>query len=311
MQASIDSLRHITHVMNLPTDLDARRLAHHRRRQKTLEMMKQLEETYPGQPLLDFLPIVLEDIEFSYNPGKADISRVNLHGKIELYQGTLTAFVGPPSEGKTTLLSILGGVLLPTGGLCFVPSHLRVLRVTAETHFYCGTLLDNLTFGLEKTNPDTNPAHVKKILERLGVTKRLLHYVEADQEMSWAEILSQTERQILNLARALVFNPEVLCIDRPFSIFDETMMASVIKILREFVTIKGVEQDADIVDMRRPRTCVIATDKLNGLIGVDQIFTVNLDEGIQELCMTSNKRALAPQESWTLRKVPAESTSRA
>jgi len=244
----------------------------------------------------------LEDIEFSYNLGQAGISRVNLKGKIELKQGSLTAFVGSSSEGKTTLLSILGNVLLPAGGLCFVPSHLRVLRVTAETHFYRGTLLDNLTFGLDKTSPDSSPEHVKAILERLGVTERLLSYIEVDQEMSWGEILSQTECQILNLTRAFVFNPEMLCIDRPFSIFDEVRMAAVLQLLREFVTNKGVQQNPETAEMRRPMTCVFATDKIAGLQEVDQIFTISLAEGIQELCMTSNKKALAPQESWRLER---------
>jgi len=69
--------------------------------------------------------------------------------------------MGPRSEGKTTLLRILGGVMLPDNGLCFVPSHLRALHVTAETYFYHGTLLDNLTFGVEKTNPDSSSSHVR------------------------------------------------------------------------------------------------------------------------------------------------------
>jgi len=288
MQACIDSLRHITLFLNQPTDLVERLLASRKRREKTIEMKNELKEQYPEvKNILDLEPILLKDIEFNYSSnhdkaGQPGFSRVNLLGNIQLQQGSFSAFVGPRCEGKTTLLRILCSVMLPDSGICFIPSHLRVLHVAAETCFYRGTLLENLTFGVNKSNPDSSPDHVRRILERLGVTRRLLYYLEGEQQMPWSEILSQTECQILNLARAFVFNPEVLCIDNPGAAFDDVQRQVIMKILKDFVTSKGVEQNPETAAMRRPRTCALATDRTNGLEEVDQIFTVSYCEGVKQ-----------------------------
>lgn len=285
MQTCIDSLRHITIVLNQPTDLVERMLTTNKQRKTSLEMQREYRERFPGQDhLTDRMPILLQDIQFTYtgsNHCLGQHSKVNLRGHIEMQQGTLSAFVGPHSEGKTTLLRILGSVMFPDKGLCFVPSHLRVLHVTAETYFYRGTLLDNLTFGVDASNPDSSSAHVRLVLERLGVTQRVLYYFEGGHLMPWSEVLSQTECQFLNLARAFVFNPEVLCIDKPLSVFDEAQGQNIMRLLRDFVRSKGVEQNPETAGLRRPRTCAIATDRTTGLEEVDQIFRVSHDEGIQ------------------------------
>merc|ERR1719161_2888864 len=67
-------------------------------------------------------------------------------GTFEIQQGTMVALVSQRGGGKTTMLKVLGGVLLPESGL-HLPPHLRVLHISGDPHFFEGTLRQNLTFG--------------------------------------------------------------------------------------------------------------------------------------------------------------------
>jgi ABC-type uncharacterized transport system fused permease/ATPase subunit len=259
--------------MNLPTDLQDRQQANRKRRKKTAELTDDLDRQ----------PIILDDIQFQYAKkvaGGSSVSRVNLTGKITLQQGTLSGFIGDRSEGKTTLLRILGGVILPDDGLCFIPSHLRVLHVSAETFFYRGTLMDNVLFGVDKDNIHREQAQT--ILNMFAIGDHLQHYVDIDEERPWAEVLSQSECQILNLTRAFVFNPEVLCIDKPTSVFNEERAAKVMDLLKEFVSNKGLGMESNTAKKRRPRTAIMATERSSGLKAMDKVFKISVAKGIEE-----------------------------
>jgi len=289
MQASFDSLRHITKVLNMPTDLLDRKAANRKRRARTAVMMNDLKDQFPdASNHLDLEPILLEDLEFQYfkkgfQPGT--FKQVNLLGKVALPQGTMTIIKGPRSQGKTTLLRILGGVFLPDGGLCFIPAHLRVLHVSAATFFYRGTLLENVTFGMEKPKnaeeAGERRSRVQKIMLKLGITQHLMGYFAADDEHPWGKVLSQSECQILNLTRAFVFNPEVMCVDKPTALFNDIQAAKVLHLLKEFVVQKGLEQDASPAK-RRPRTCIMTTDRARSLDIADKILEISNARGIEE-----------------------------
>ena len=80
--------------------------------------------TPPPEPHPDKIPISVMNCSFSY-AGENVFEDVNF----EIEQGTLVAITGKRSTGKHTLLEILGQVQVPPKGLCFVPSHLRVLHL--------------------------------------------------------------------------------------------------------------------------------------------------------------------------------------
>jgi len=122
----------------------------------------------------------------------------------------------------------------------------------------------------------------KKIMNKLGVTKHLQGYFDADKEYPWGRVLSQSECQILNLTRAFMFNPEVLCVDKPTAVFNDSQASKTLKLLKEFVVKKGLEQDAAAAAKRRPRTCVMTTDRTRGLEVADKILEISNAQGIQE-----------------------------
>merc|ERR1712048_807836 len=155
----------------------------------------------------------------------------------EVEQGQMVALIGPKGEGKSTILKILGGVILPKPGGLFAPSHLRVLHVSSEALFFMGTLYENLTFGCNKDDADGSMDRVIEICQELGITKSLQEIVKQGADGSvktWSEVLSLTQRSLCNLARALIANPEMLCIHKPTMSFDEPTSRTVLQYLRKY-----------------------------------------------------------------------------
>jgi len=319
MQSSFPALLAITNFMNLPTDVPQRMALNRARRAMTNELRDKLRQELKdedGLPI-DNLPIMLANPSFSYSRGTGDAGEeisMNRQGKLEIKQGQLVSLVGKRGEGKSTLLKILGGVVLPKpaesedDGVFFLPSHLRVLHVSVETMFFYGTLMENMLFGTSVTDPDARISRVLSIAKKLGIGDNVLEYLSSkpehslftpkgtlltieqsastskpDQKHAWNAVLSQTEKHLLCLARALIANPEVLCIHKPTLAFDEKTSNIVLEVLQEYVTDKGIDQDMETQHLRRPRTCIITSAKALGVSSSDRVFHVSKKNGICEV----------------------------
>merc|ERR1712232_1494487 len=73
------------------------------------------------------------------------------------------------------------------------------------------------------------------------------------KDESWTIRLSHNERKMINLARALLFNPEVLVLQKPLDDCDTEDVEIILGVLREFVDNRGVAEDIPF-RARRPRT---------------------------------------------------------
>jgi len=281
----VPSLERVVKYMNLPIDVQHRKKLNRLRRRDTKAVRALLRKTATNILPLDSMSIQLSQLAFGYQAsgnGGFKLSR-GVGGEheetIEIRQGELISFVGPRSEGKTTLLKILGGVVLPEVGEdgpgFFIPSHLRVLHISPEAIFFHGTLLDNICFGVRKGDSDGDIDRVKKVCRRLGLPETVMSMFDSEEERVWGEVLSLTQRHLLSLARAFIANPEVLCIHKPTMPFDEVNSREVFKILREYVDEKGLEQDPASKHLRRPRTCLITSSRMGGIQASDKVFHVS------------------------------------
>lgn len=263
---------------------------------------------------VDNLPICIGNVHFAYetfskmpldfskdDPGslmsERDVSarelstrrcRINLNGVAEIQQGNVVAFVGPPKQGKSTLLKILGGEILAVGAgiraKSFVPSHLRLLHVPAEPHFFDGSLSENLIFGSTSGDIDSRKQRVRAILERLGLTEDVTAHLDSDASHDWPALFSTTEVHLLNIGRALVANPEILCIHKPTLVFNKSTSQRVMATFKEYVEQKGVQQDPNEWHHRRPRTCIFTSATIVGIEQyVDEAFYVDGVNGIQRI----------------------------
>lgn len=178
--------------------------------------------------------------------------------------------------------------MLPEPGGIFVPSHLRVLHNSTEPLFFLGSLYENLTFGLTPGDPDGDFKHVLNISEKLAIGDKVMNRLKQEElghadVRAWNDVLSHTERSLCCLARAMVTNPEVFVCHKPTMAYDDTTSHRVLSILREFCWNKGLDQDEAKRHVRRPRTCIITSSKMLGVVTSDCVYHVSKARGIRLL----------------------------
>jgi len=303
MQSTFPSLCHIVTFMNLPTEGPIRRSLNKRNVELEELEMRDLSLKLPGLSLtspdiVDSLGIEFRRLTYFYNAKghQGEIRGEVVESTVAFQQGGFYALVGPQGEGKSTILKILGQVILPdpaseSDGDLFVPSHLRVLHISQEPLFFQGSLLTNLTFGVHEGDDDGKLERVLKICLRLGLPQQIQDCLHNDEcKLHWDEVLSLTERHLLSIARALISNPEVLCIHKPTLPFDGSTSLLVLDMLKEFVEERGVFMDRMTYHERRPRTCIITASRVQALDMADAVYHVNAERGIQALdqsCLNS------------------------
>ncbi len=137
--------------------------------------------------------------------------RVALHPvDLEVRPGEVLALVGPNGAGKSTLLAVLAGALAPSGGRVEVRAGTAVgWAPQRPAHYGRLSARENLEFfaRVEKV-PDPEQA-AARLLDELGL---------ADDRPS--AVLSVGNRQRLNLAIALLGDPDVLLLDEPTAALD-------------------------------------------------------------------------------------------
>jgi ABC-type multidrug transport system fused ATPase/permease subunit len=289
----------IRRFINTPTDLAKRKAANRIRRKRgeemrtaTREMMKK-EDLQKGVPVVDLLPIRLEDVGFKF--GQDDY--LFRHISRDIKQGTLVGVMGPPASGKGTFLELLGGVHEQQDGSIFVPPHLRVLHVSRHSQVLKGSIAENLFFGIIGPGQgveDLDESMLKrgwKICERLKFPKRLMNLAmqmpikkrnsqmnmhtrttTAVQSKSLYGALSRSDSKLIHLARALIYNPEVLIVHTPGMYFDKESKTTIISLLMEFVRMRGVEMDPATRLRRRPRTCIFSTYDMGDIMYADEML---------------------------------------
>lgn len=283
LQNVVPALIQICSLMNAPSDLEVREDMRKHNKEETYKKSQELSIEHPSDAL-DHMTICLEDISFAFSEGGSDDeerrqntttqlglkdANLMLMGNIEISQGSLACFVGAEGEGKTTLLKLIGGHIaakLNTGKL-FIPSHLRIVHMMSEPLFFRGDLLFNLTVGC-KAQDDAEPVRVQQILDKLCLPKHV--NVDCDTDWDWKHVFTITQLHKLNLARALVANPLVLCSHRPTIVYDETNTDVVMRLLTEFVRDRGVQ----VQRPRRPRTCIYTSSSHQAATFADDIFVV-------------------------------------
>jgi NitT/TauT family transport system ATP-binding protein len=148
--------------------------------------------------------------------------RIRILGPIDLdvREGEFFSLVGPSGCGKSTLLRIVAGLLQPTAGTVLLRGRpLSGVNPAAAVVFQSFALfpwlsvVENVALGLE--------ARGMPVMERL---KRAQKYIDmvglSGYERAYPRELSRGMKQLVGLARALALEPELLCMDQPFSALD-------------------------------------------------------------------------------------------
>lgn len=291
MKIASPALKQIAYFANLRTEVPDRsrlskvtRASTMQRRAAVLARRVKENERKSSTSVVDVLPIEVKNLQLD---GYMDMDESLSVGSLSLRQGQIAALVGPPAAGKRILLQVIAGVILPRASSAYpglyVPRHLRVQHVTLEPMFIKGSLFENLVMGVIPGTGDGDRARVRRICEKLGLDETNLKLLDRDDEHAWHSVLSQSQAHILCIARALVANPDILCIHKPTQPFDKhTASETVMKVLKEFVKRRGVEKDRESAHMRRPRTLIFTASEMSNVGFADRIFMVSRENGIRE-----------------------------
>jgi neutral amino acid transport system ATP-binding protein len=190
---------------------------------------------------------------------------------VEVQRGSITALIGPNGAGKTTFFNLLTGFDKPNSGnwtfngtqLANVPPHkvaqmgmVRTFQLTKA--LFRLSVMENMLLGAkgqigEGILRSLVPAFWRKQEEENRVrAQELLSRFKLDAKQDdFAAALSGGQRKLLEMARALMVNPELVMLDEPMAGVNPALTQSLlghIKDLREQgMTVLFVEHDMDMV----------------------------------------------------------------
>ncbi|MGG2093434.1 ABC transporter ATP-binding protein [Bacillus sp. S13(2024)] len=169
--------------------------------------------------------VTFKDVQFGYNPDKIIINNFSAH----IQPGQKVAIVGPTGAGKTTIVKLLMRFYdLNSGAICidghdikdFTREDLRNMfgMVLQDTWLFNGSIMENIRYGrLDATDEEVieaaKAAHVHSFVKALPNR----YNMELNEE---ASNVSQGQKQLLTIARALLADPKILILDEATSSID-------------------------------------------------------------------------------------------
>jgi NitT/TauT family transport system ATP-binding protein len=162
-----------------------------------------------------------QDIRLEYRQPRTNSRLVALDGvNLKVMDGEFVSIVGPSGCGKTTFLAVVDGLIPATAGRILVdgkivtrPGPDRAVVFQDASLLPWRTVLNNVVYGLECLGVNARDARERAqlFIDLVGLAGFQHHYPHE---------LSGGMQQRVNLARALVMDPEVLLMDEPFASLD-------------------------------------------------------------------------------------------
>ena len=189
------------------------------------------------------------------------------HVELSVPHGTFVCMLGPSGCGKTTLLRMIAGLDLPTGGsivldgedITRTPTHKRNLGMV----FQSLALFPHLTVGENIAYPlrirgVAREQQVKRVDELLAMIHLAGH---ADRPVTK---LSGGQRQRVAIARALAISPKLFLLDEPLSALDAKLREAMQVELRKLQQQLGITTIVVTHDQREAMTMADTVVVMNG-----------------------------------------------
>jgi ABC-type branched-subunit amino acid transport system ATPase component len=191
---------------------------------------------------------------------------------MEVRRGEIQALIGPNGSGKTTILNMLSGLYIPTGGEIslegtaitgrkpHVITSLGIARTFQNIRLFGElTVLDNVLIGQQchsrsgLVSSIFHPSSQKA--EESGMRAKALEMLQfvglKGKEFAQSNSLPYGQQRLLELARALVSDPKLLLLDEPAAGLNaaetEALVDLLFQICKRGITILLVEHDMNLV----------------------------------------------------------------
>jgi putative ABC transport system ATP-binding protein len=181
--------------------------------------------------------------------GSGETATMALRGvDLDVRMGQLTLLVGPSGCGKTTLISIIAGLLNPTGGeVSLFGTELTKLTGRRLVDFRAGNVgfvfqQYNLLPALTAAENAAVPLFIRGVTRRQGVARarEMLDAVGlGDRADSLPAQLSGGQQQRVAIARALINSPKLLVCDEPTAALDGTAGQTVMRLIKQVAVEPG------------------------------------------------------------------------
>ncbi|MBD2359070.1 ABC transporter ATP-binding protein [Tolypothrix sp. FACHB-123] len=180
--------------------------------------------------------VMFDNVKFGYNPNQLVLKGVNLHAK----PGQTIALVGPTGSGKTTIINLIlrfydvseGAVEIDGIDVRSVTQaslRRQIGIVLQDNILFSGTVAENIAFGV----PHATQAEIEAAAQMANVHEFITSLPQGytTQLGERGAPLSQGQRQLISIARAVLINPRILILDEATSSIDtrtETLVQTAI-----------------------------------------------------------------------------------
>jgi len=215
--------------------------------------------------------VVFEDVSFGYVPDVPVLKCVSL----EAQPGQTIALVGPTGAGKTTIINVLSRFYdVDAGRITIDGIDIRDLKradlrrqlgiVLQDTYLFSETVMDNIRYGrLDATDDEVIAA------ARMANADSFIRHLSHGYQTVLSERagnLSQGQRQMLAIARAILANPGILILDEATSSID---------------TRTEVQIQEAMLRLMRGRTSFVIAHRLSTIRNADLILVIRDGEIVE------------------------------
>lgn len=216
--------------------------------------------------------VMFRDVSFGYVENQQVLKNISFHAKA----GDTIALVGPTGSGKTTIINLLtrfydvdsGEILIDNTNIQdykMATIRKRVGVVLQDTYLFSGTIRDNIRFGkLDATDAEVEEA--AKVANAHNFIKYLPEQYDTPVQAGGAN-LSQGQRQLLAIARAILENADILILDEATSSVDTQTEVDIQKGLQRLM---------------QGRTSFVIAHRLKTIENADQILVIQEGEIVEK-----------------------------
>lgn len=212
-----------------------------------------------------------EQVSFGYNPAQLILKNVNLHAK----PGQMIALVGPTGAGKSTIINLILRFYDVTSGAIKIDGidirsvtqaslRRQIGLVLQDNILFSGTVAENIAFG----RPDATQAEIEAAASVANVHEFITTLPQgyATRLGERGASLSQGQRQLISIARAVLVNPRILILDEATSSIDTRTEALVQSAMNR---------------LSRSRTSFVIAHRLSTVTQADQVLVIQQGEIVE------------------------------
>lgn len=197
------------------------------------------------------------------------------HFSLDVDQGECVAFVGASGSGKSTIMNMIIGFLMPTDGALKIDGKpIEALNLQDYRHFvsvvpqncilFKGTIRENITYGMRHVSEE----QIQQVLDLANIREFVDKLPEGleTQVGEHGGNLSGGQKQRISIARALIRDPKIIILDEATSALDNISEYHVQKAMSSLI---------------KDRTTFIVAHRLSTIRDADKIVVMENGEAVE------------------------------